>query len=370
MGAMALVLDRLWLEMGRVEMRAATEASALAAARELASDDLLRVNPNPNTRLDAARVKAGLISQQNLVVGQPLVLNTSPSQDVRLGVLNANTDPQLTQFQETSNSPTTAVVIGRRTRSRNNPVALFIQGISSADAADLVVTSEASIQNLVVGLRPLNGLTVPTFPLGILRVDPTGQRTDTWEAQIEQRLGKDEWTWDPEGHMVVSGPDGIPEIVLNIPLTDSGGTSPNACFLPLANKKIEDVSRTILQGWSETDLVPLAGVVPVAGQSWSTLGMFIGRADFQEALNQKLGECRALFLYDVPANPIESGTALITCTRTVAGRVMVVSALSQQTLQIVIQPGVLETRTALLASETGATTTVSNPYIYKISLTH
>ena len=55
MGAIALALDRAWIDIAQVELTTATDAAALAAARELACDDLLIPGSDVATRVSAAR---------------------------------------------------------------------------------------------------------------------------------------------------------------------------------------------------------------------------------------------------------------------------------------------------------------------------
>ncbi len=91
MAGLALVLDRLWLDTADLELTTAAEAAALAAASELANDDLLKLNAVPELRFERARAAAAWIASQNLVAGSPVVLNTDPEGYIRLGRLLLDT---------------------------------------------------------------------------------------------------------------------------------------------------------------------------------------------------------------------------------------------------------------------------------------
>ena len=64
LGASALVLNRLWLDMAHTELRTAAESAALAAGRELANDDLLRKDFNPDAHAMKARLAAARIAAE------------------------------------------------------------------------------------------------------------------------------------------------------------------------------------------------------------------------------------------------------------------------------------------------------------------
>jgi hypothetical protein len=63
--AIALALDRAWIDGAQVELTTATDAAALAAARELAGDDLLRPGIDASGRVAAARLAAMRVAALN-----------------------------------------------------------------------------------------------------------------------------------------------------------------------------------------------------------------------------------------------------------------------------------------------------------------
>lgn len=358
MGGVALVLDRMWIDMARLEMRTGAEAAALAAARELVNDDLLRGYATTDRRIASARTNAQLVAAQNRVAGMPLELDITPDGDVRLGRLQVPEGTTSPKFFESSVDPNTAVVIARRLKHRNNPVALMLNGLSSTDSADIVVTAEATIDNHISGLRPLPGLSAPVWPLAILQNDPSGSRKDTWQNQIDNRQGPDQYRVDDQTGVVQMLPDGIPEITLSF-----NNASGNACWLPFASTRPDQgLSRMILSGVNEQDLSLFGGVL-IPGPQLVLKGMTQGPGNVNQACNQRLGICRACLLYTSDSTAQE-----YRCGRLVAARIVNCGTDASGNLKLVLQPGVMETRTAIIPS--GLTVaTAANPYIYHLSLT-
>ena len=146
-GAAALVIDRLALDVARHELRNAAEAAALAAARELASDDRLRSDFDPVALQMKARFAAARIANENVVAGQPLILDTSTDRDVRFGQLTADADSGETLFTEIEGQqePTTVAVNARRTSDRDSAVPLPFRMIYAPTDADVVAVDRKSV---------------------------------------------------------------------------------------------------------------------------------------------------------------------------------------------------------------------------------
>ena len=98
--ALALVVDRLWLDAARVELTAATEAAALAAANRMADDELLRPTADLSVLLDNARQKAAEVAASNYVAGSPLELDTNEDGDIRFGRIVTDKDTGRGRFLE------------------------------------------------------------------------------------------------------------------------------------------------------------------------------------------------------------------------------------------------------------------------------
>ena len=380
MGGLALILDRLWLDAADLELTTAAESAALAAARGLASDDLLRPNASPSDRLHAAREAAVWIASQNLVAGEPVSINSDPQGDVRLGRLILDEQEKQVRFDETDDNPTTVVVTARRTRATSNPVGLFVSGLTGIPFGDVSSRAEATIDNRIVGVRPFEGAPVPALPLAIWWKDSAGQRRDTWEQQIEARRGPDNYGFEATGGRVYRGSDGIPEIVLRSQGRDQTSSPSNVLVLDIGNAwQNGKLARQFASGWTTDDLASLDGEMRVApGHPAKFAASPQLKHDDRGALDNMIGEPRICLLYS-DARQNGSGALLqAVCVRLVAIRVLAVRDGSDGSCEVVAQPCVFATRTALLDERTpyhtgtaDETSTDSiNPYIYKLQLTH
>jgi hypothetical protein len=395
MAGLALILDRLWLDAADLELTTAAESAALAAASELASDDLLRLTSDAEQRFDIARSAGAFIAGQNLVAGNPVVLNIDPAGDIRLGRLTLDAEAGKVRFDETTVQPTTAVVTAMRTRRSSNPVSLFVAGVTGQAAGDVVSRVEASVDNRVLAVRPADGVPVPALPLAIWWKDPAGQRLDTWQVQIEARKGQDQYGYDSVGHSVYAGSDGIPEMTLRS--QGRGTQSANLLVVDLGSG-LNDLTlqRQFQTGLTVDDLEPLGGELPIRG-SLTVKAFGEVRHTDREALELVIGEPRICLLY-ASATPSQSGELLdATCTQLVAIRVLAIKDQNDGSCEIVVQPCVIKTKTAVLdvptpystesvvpvlpgavtttppestSTATVTPTTPGNPYIYKVLLTH
>jgi Flp pilus assembly protein TadG len=359
MMAFALIIDRIWLETAKLELNNAAEAAALAAAGQLASDDLLRLDAPVEERLQNARLAAGDIAAENFVCGTAVELNTEPEGDIRIGVLELTKNG--IRFVESDDNPTSVVVTALRTRSNNNPIALVIAGVTKLAFGDVATRVEASISNDLVGLRAIEGTPIPALPVAIYEVDPSGDREDTWQNLIEDRKGTDDYSFDEESNTVIDGPDGIPEMVLRSMRLGQDPAKANVLLLDLGTGVDDNkVARQFKSGLTVDDLENFDGQL-VIGQG-ATLAL-TATPDFdgaqQIALQKMIGECRICFLYSQSVPQRKQPDVTATCSQIVAVRILAVSGTVNGTVDVTVQPTVMKTRTALLASESGATTTAT-----------
>lgn len=386
MAGLALVLDRLWLDTADLELTTAAEAAALAAASELANDDTLKLAPVPELRFERARASAAWIASQNVVAGSPVILNTDPEGDIRLGRLKEDSQTGQIQFSETDQNPTTAVVTALRTRQNSNPISLFVAGVTGYAQGDVATRVEASVDNRIYGVRPQPGTPVPALPLAIWWRDPAGVRPDTWENQIDLRLGTDLYGYDSVDHVVSSGSDGIPEIVLRSQAQGSQASNTNVLVVDVgAGLNDATLQRQFASGWAVDDLESLGGqlsastAVPAVLNASPTLP-----AADRDSLNSLIGQPRICLLYSATTSSNNGSSIQATCMQLVAVRIMAVREQNDGSCEVVVQPCVVKTRTALL-NETSpystdavilgnptksVTTSPGNPYIYKLQLTH
>jgi hypothetical protein len=407
--AIALTLDRAWIDAAQVELTVATDAAALAAARDLATDDLLRINSETtDERMAAARVAATQIAEMNRVAGTPLVLTDA---DVTFGQWVYSQSSGAYVFLETDIDPRAVMITGIRERSRSNPVGLLMRGVTGQPSADLARRAIATLDNQIVGLRPTFNLVVPALPLAILDQDPTGVRLDTWQAQITARRGADSTGYDTTTNSITATADGIPEIVLTGATTNpttTAASKPNFCLVDFSTSyDPEHVATMVAHGWTHADLKMFNHELGVANMPITVPANPAPGDSEWNALTPMVGECRICLLYmPAPATasnatsnsttnstPAVNGPAVV-ITGLVAGRIMALSNSSGLPPQIVFQPGVIITRAAETATEIAAqaalqaaaqnptadtlavippppaSTAALNPYIYKMTLAH
>jgi len=381
---LALVIDRLWLQNASVEMDAAVESAALAACRTLVTDDHLRTNHFQFENLrQRARQQAAHSAAQNRIAGRKLRLHTDGG-SVRLGRLvndpqTGRTGPR--RFLATAHRPTAVVVTARRSRENGNPVALFLRELSGVPSGDVSRRVMATVDNHVVGIRPLPGTPAPLWPFAI-RESPhnaagdNGQ-TQTWNTHIDQRAGVDRFTYDETIREVRFEPDGIPEIILRSPVTDhqlNEPTAGNVRLLEIGNGFRRDhLHRQLAHGVSASDVAAYSGELridtgPVSFTTYDEIP-----AEFHSQFQKLIGQCRMVWLYSEESSagsPQDDGVSRVTCRRLVAGRVMSLRC-SRGRCEIVFQPGTMTTRTAVLAKHSWPDSRrrrFENPYVYKLQL--
>ncbi|MDA0285078.1 MAG: hypothetical protein O3B13_18620 [Planctomycetota bacterium] len=412
-GGVAVALDRLWLDSAQTELEAAVEAAALRGGQFLACDDLLRPESDIAARLERAREAAGDIASKNLIAGNPVELDITPEGDIRFGRLVHRGRTGDDVFLETNDRPTSVVVRAVHSRARNNPVAMFLKSVIGNKEADVAALSEATIDNQVVGLQPLADVPVPVLPIAILRGgsggdrrgedgprgegrrhgngdandrgDDEGNLSESWTSQIDDREGGDQYRFDELTGQITEEPDGIPEIRVRSAVRRGNPKQANVhLFVVNQSSSLQQLVSQVRSGWSESDMPGHLSTMRLdeGSHEFETVNGING--SMPQVLRELIGECRILFLYDrfLPAG--RSGAGRIQIEQAVAGRILSVTELDDECCELIIQPGVLTTRTALLASESGSSTTgsstqsgvvgaprqLANRYIYKLQITN
>ena len=368
----ALVFDHLWLSGARVELQTAAESAALHGVKCLVNDETLRHPVVKESRLEKIRAAAADLASQNLVAGNRVTLDESPEGDVRGGVLVHDEASGNDRFLETNRRPTTVVVRPQLSRSRGNPLALFLCGITGQPFGDVTVVAEATADNRVCGLRPLEGTTVPALPLAIQAADPKGKRKDTWHEQIVKGCGADRFGWDADRGRVTESGDGIPEIVLRGADDEKDVAGTNVRWLDIGSECDTDkLIRQVRHGWSAGDLHAHGDELVIGSRSLDVPARACQHHDAWRSLDHVIGECRVCLLYVDLEQPRRGKPHRVRCLVPIAGRVLHVDRDGKNRPLIVFQPGVLATRTAVLASEYGLAEkdVVRNAYLYKLSLT-
>lgn len=372
MGGVALVLDRLWLDMAVSEAQSVADVAALAAARQLANDDDLRsAPPEDAVRIAAAKVAAVNVAAMNRVAGKPFELLPEAG-DLQFGVNVQVEETGEVKFIETIHRARAVRAVAQRTQVRGNPVALLIRGLTHLPGGDVLASAEATIDNHIVGFQTVGGARVPMIPLAILANDPTGLRQDTWQIQIEQRRGSDNFNFDSTTGKIQPGPDGIPEITLLPANQDNDPNSTNMGFFDVHGEVDRfPLPEQIRLGWSPADLERRDGRFLFIKGPEVFLAQSAITNPTADALNAILGECRGAMLYQNMPTTGDRSQLRIQSAGLVAGRVVAVQVTDAGKYQIVFQPGVLASRSAVRPSDMGMADAdvAASPYIYQLKLT-
>ena len=297
-----------------------------------------------------------------------------------------------TIFVETEHQPTTVTVQARRTSDRQWPVSLPFSTLAGPNAADVIATAEATLDNHVVGLRTVDELPVPALPIAILaaavpQASPASSPNNahpqndtatpaaplpTWVREIEQRRGSDRFAFDPSNGSVSEGSDGIPEIRLRTVSAEGRVPDGNAFFLALhGDLTINNLQRQITNGWSARDLEPLGGELSLGRGSLTLAGLRgVDSGSMGESLRKMIGQPRVCLLYDQADMAANGPVAQLHCVGFVAGRVMTVTEASAGVMEMVFQPTVMTSWSAVVAEENAASNVSMNPYLYKLRLTN
>ena len=355
LAGVALALNRFWMETAQQELTKAAEAAALGGARRLADDEIFMEDFSFEARSQLARNSAATIASNNIAAGSPVVIDPSPGGDIRLGVKVDDPKTNETLFVETDFNPSTVQVFVHRDRSRSNPVATILSVFLGQNSMNISTSAKATIDNRITGLKPLEGIHVPAVPMALLSKDPAGKRMDTWMYQIELRQGTDQFGYDSQEKTVVTRPDGIPEMVVNLKQDDSPGVEANLHLIDFRSGWDESRFRHQLQnGLTVEDFLDipdglqLSPASPVAFPASKFLSPTIA-SEIQEIT----GKRRIFFLYEQYEEPTGSSsqTGTVHCTGFVAARIMEIRQLLDQSWQLTIQPTVITTKTAQLFKE-------------------
>jgi hypothetical protein len=235
------------------------------------------------------------------------------------------------------------------------------------------------------GRWPLAGAPIPAMPLAMLREANDGEARESWKTQIEDRHGADHYGFDERTGEVTEGPDGIPEIHLRSAIRRGDPDKANVHVFDVnGSSTIEELMLQLQNGWGEQDLPKGVSELRFARRTheFKTVNGINGPTP--RVLTELIGQCRILFLYDNFLATGRSGTGRIEISQVVAGRVLSVELLEDDGCELIIQPGVMTTRTALLAGESDGsikdrrrkrdrqdgTEKLTNRYIYKLQITN
>lgn len=361
-GGVALVLDRLWLSAADSELQTAANAAALAAANMIADEEILKVDFDAEVWAKQVRQKAEEVARQNLVAGRSPVVNTDPHRDVRLGRPVVDELTGQVTYIETDYDPSSIMVTAHRDRSTGNPVSLFMPYLTGQPHGDVTAMAEASISNHISGVRPLDRANVPLWPLAIL--ESNGSQLDDWLSAIEAGQGEDNLGWNRERHELIDEGDGLPEMRL----TTGKDQQPGNLFLVDLGTDLydDDLSLQFEKGFTWKHLEDFGSELNFTAGPFSLTASSDLLGTPVDYLQNQIGHTRIVLLYQRQADSGNNRYQTIQATRLVAIRLLAVHK-SYEEIELIVQPTVIATRTAVLAEADPET--VQNKYIYRIALT-
>jgi len=360
--AMALVFDRLWQDAAFLELRAAGEAAALAAAGRLASDDSLAKEPDWASIAQSARTTAADIASKNSVGGLPVKLWDDPDGDVEVGreVEDGSGEKVFVRTDERADCVAVHVEQGR---GASNPLGLLVRDLTGAGRL-LRTTVLARADHHVVGVRPYENVNVPMLPLAISATGPTG-----WDASVIAGLDTSGVTRGTA--TVTPEPDGVSEITA---WSAPKQASPRDQLL--ATLHVFDIGNGLSgdalaeqcrHGWSTDDLRKHSGELWLDGPPLMLKSTPKIPDELTPELRSLIGQPRLCLVYDAVLPGTSPDQWTLMCRRLVAIRILGIQQSPDGMVVLQVQPAVVATKTAIT---TDAAEALWNPYVCKVDLTN
>ena len=388
-GALAVAVDFSNLWTTRTEMQRAADSAALSAAQVLVDDACLRFVPGEMQEVLAeAALQANGYANANLVFGTPLQLQPNPENDADGDIVFGHLDgPRSRQFllaermddlgNEDLHLVNAVRIMARRTRARGNPAGFYWARLLKLESADVLATATALLDHSVFGFRPTGSIRVPLAPIALLS-DPTRSVPQSWEAQVENSRGVDEFRYDRNARCYLPDTrgDGLFEMTVTIALTPTQGEATNSCLLSFGATDIAGVCRQLTDGLAAADLDSFGGELIIGSGGTLTVsgGLIAGGASGDSAelaaVLQTLADQATPRVWPLFAD-FDYASGQATVTRFVAARVVSVFAATEENpLRFVLQPCMLATGTALtrIQPANGNVAPIWNRYVCKVRL--
>jgi hypothetical protein len=365
LGVGALALNMAWLASHQVQLRQACESAALAGAAQL-------LDPAPGTASSepdpATSARVALATEQAEIyfsVNSSAVLQTTGDDpDLGGGWREDPTIPRGQFVRWTGDGPVNSFFVrGVRRKTDGQGVILWFGNFFGVASAEPAASASASMDQRIYGFRPVKFVHVPMVPL----LAPSSL---PWPSSATGSAAgqPDNYSVDLRTGTVSSGPDGVAEITLRVPLgSDSSPSNPSSAnWLSLTGGTTTSqvLELQVAQGLDSSDLAAIGGQfalgedgtlsVPVAPAYGSQDG-----AGLQAALLAIRGQRRIWPLGSLVA---ASDPPSCQVTGFVAGCVVDCSV-EMDSLTVVIEACSIQTCTGLMRSGTAR-----NPWIGKLIL--
>jgi hypothetical protein len=347
-------------------------------------DDWLRGNPQrippllDRARLQAIRYAAANDALARSVQLQAPVVN-DPTGDVLFGAREIAVGSPFIVADVTNPAQLdldhihSVLVRDWRTRARGQPVSVLLGGLVAQPYADVGGVAQATLDRDVIGFRPRYGQPIPLAPVGLFS-DPSGADTRSWENQIIQRHGSDQYRFVSVASGFVADPhgDGLPEITLQLQLAPTGVASLSTAYLLTVGGAGPESQ--VATGVGPADLVGLGGQLVLDATNRLVLpARALAPPNGSPSYAQLLQGLQLLTARPEPriwplVSSYADGTHQATVTGFVAARVVKVDAPPGGPLSFTLQPAMLAAASALtdLTRRGAPGLLLPNPYIAKV----
>jgi hypothetical protein len=242
------------LRDSRTETQNGADAASLAAARALATDDLLTNDPErTQNRVRQARAAAVTLARMNFAGGEQLQLDPNELDDPEGDIVLGHLDRPLSGTFEPLGADRSEWIGHRinavRITARRSPVRAPFGGNSSD--RDVLARSTAMLDWNVVGFLPKDDSPVPLIPIGVF-TDHLGELSQAWDTHFRKQE-RDEWRFNSELRQWVAEPDGIPEITIVIGRRTAETDVP-ACFIQVGVQAASETVEQIRSGLNRDQL--------------------------------------------------------------------------------------------------------------------
>ncbi|MEY3173422.1 MAG: hypothetical protein RLZZ436_1336 [Planctomycetota bacterium] len=208
-GFTAFCVISIWLDCGRLlHAKHATESAALAAAHAWLTDDLLRAGP-ASFEAEARTIRCKEAAEQAL----------SDYRTVSAALQMGPADPELIWRGVVSPDAVFPRVPAAVRISVPNTLAFTSTGLARLLSGQVpYAASTAALENHPASLCPAPGCSISFLPFAALE-----GASGLWAQLLEQGVGVDVWAWNADRREFEPGPDGIPEISVELSADASGG---------------------------------------------------------------------------------------------------------------------------------------------------
>jgi hypothetical protein len=349
----SLVVNRSILSNRRAECRQSAQAAALAAARQVLSDNLLRRDLQQceiDANLAAGRHSAIAMAHLYHARSQTPILADN---NIRIGSTVSQPRTRHTIFLQNTTQPNRVEVL-LSNQPEDASSRMFLHNVTGVRNANIAAHGVATLENRIKAFQALPENPIPFIPL----VLPDGTTTGTWSHDIENHQGADAWSWNSTRNDFEQAADRLPEITLTLQTTASGLKPGECSLIKIAGQQsIIDQIRHGISG-PATLTIPL-NTAPASISIHEV-------QDVSSALNSCVGQPRIFALTPV-SHDTTSSEHQVQPTRFVAARIVNIQH-REGRVGVTLQPCVLSTATAVIAANNSSLP--QNRYIWKISLPH